>query len=43
MSISGHKTESAFMKYIKLTPEDKAIKMSEHPFFKNATALKKVD
>jgi integrase len=43
MSISGHKTESAFMKYIKLTPEDKAVKMSEHPFFKNATALKKVN
>lgn len=42
MSISGHKTETAFMKYIKVTPEQTAIKMSEHPFFKGATALKVV-
>ena len=42
MSISGHKTETAFMKYIKVTPEQVAIKMSEHAFFKGATALKVV-
>jgi len=40
MSISGHNTETAFMKYIKVTPEQVAIKMSEHIFFKGATALK---
>jgi len=43
MRISGHSTESAFMKYIKLSTQDVAIKMSEHPFFKGATALKRVD
>jgi integrase len=42
MSISGHKTETAFMKYIKATPEQVAIKMSEHIFFRGATALKVV-
>lgn len=35
MTISGHKTEKAFLTYIKRTPEQTAIKMSEHPFFKN--------
>jgi integrase len=41
MSISGHTTESSFMKYIKVTPEQVAIKMSEHPFFKgNSNNLK---
>ena len=40
MSISGHKTESAFMKYIKVTPEQVAIKMSVHPFFNNNSHLK---
>jgi integrase len=40
MSISGHKTESAFMKYIKVTPEQVAIKMSVHPFFTNNSHLK---
>ena len=40
MSISGHTTESSFLKYIKVTPEQVAIKMSEHPYFKNATSLK---
>jgi integrase len=42
MSISGHNTETAFMKYIKVTPEQVAIKMSEHIFFKGATALKAI-
>ena len=40
MSISGHNTEANFMKYLKVTPEQVAIKMSEHIFFKGATALK---
>ena len=42
MTISGHKTESAFMKYIKLSAQDVAIKMSSHPFFTGSTALKMV-
>ena len=43
MSISGHTTESSFMKYIKVTPEQVAIKMSEHPFFKgNSNNLRAV-
>lgn len=42
MSISGHKTESSFMKYIKVTPEQIATKMSEHKFFKGFVNLKVV-
>jgi integrase len=42
MSISGHNNETNFMKYIKVTPEQVAIKMSEHAFFKGSTALKVV-
>ena len=34
MSISGHTTEKAFLKYIKASPEEVAIKMSNHQFFK---------
>ena len=33
MQISGHKTETAFMKYIKVTKEQVAERMSIHPFF----------
>lgn len=33
MSISGHTTEKSFLTYIKRTPEQTAIKMSQHPFF----------
>jgi integrase len=42
MAISGHTTEKNFRKYIKVTAIERAVKMSEHPFFKNATALKVV-
>ena len=42
MSISGHTTESSFMKYIKVTPEQIATKMSEHKFFKGFVNLKVV-
>ncbi|MFA8298856.1 MAG: site-specific integrase [Hyphomicrobiales bacterium] len=35
MAISGHKTESAFKKYVKVTKEQHAEKMLDHPFFKN--------
>ena len=34
MEITGHKTESAFMKYIKISPEDNARKLMQHKFFK---------
>jgi integrase len=33
MQISGHSTESNFLKYIKLTKEQNARKLSTHPFF----------
>lgn len=33
MQISGHTTEKNFLKYIKVTAEQRAIKMSKHPFF----------
>lgn len=33
MRITGHKTESSFMKYIKITNEENAILMSQHKFF----------
>lgn len=40
MAISGHTTEKNFRKYIKVTAEQFAIKMSNHEFFKNGSALK---
>lgn len=43
MSISGHRTEKDFLRYIKLTKKDIAVKMSTNPFFSGASALKKVD
>ncbi len=36
MKITGHKTESAFMKYIKMSAKDNAKKMQLHPFFNMA-------
>lgn len=40
MAISGHTTEKNFRKYVKVSPEQVAIKMSEHTFFKDGSALK---
>lgn len=40
MAISGHTSEKEFLKYIKVTPEQRAIKISKTRFFTNATALK---
>lgn len=40
MAISGHKSEKNFLLYIKVTPEQRAIKMSQSNFFTNATAIK---
>jgi integrase len=33
MKITGHKTESSFMKYIRISQEDNANKLVNHPFF----------
>jgi len=33
MKITGHKTESAFMRYIQMSQEDNAISLLKHPFF----------
>lgn len=35
MKITGHKTERAFMQYIKITQEENANKLLNHPFFKS--------
>ena len=37
MKITGHKTESAFMKYIKMSAKDNAEKMQSHKFFNPLT------
>lgn len=34
MSLSGHTTEKNFLKYIKVSPEQRAVKMANHDFFK---------
>jgi len=33
MKITGHRTEKAFMTYIRITQEDNAYKLIEHPYF----------
>lgn len=33
MQTTGHRTAKAFLKYIKITPEDDANKLAHHPFF----------
>ena len=35
MKITGHKTEKAFMRYIRMTEEDNANKLMDSPFFNN--------
>jgi integrase len=35
MKITGHKTEKAFLKYIRISQEDNALKLIEHPYFRN--------
>ena len=42
MAISGHTSEKTFLKYIKITPEQHAIRMSKHSFFQGRTHLKAV-
>ena len=33
MKITGHKTEKEFMKYIKITEEESAMELMNHPYF----------
>lgn len=33
MKITGHRSEKAFLKYIRITPEQNASKLLDHPFF----------
>lgn len=40
MKITGHRTERSFMKYIRITKEDNARKLLEHPFFQPKSNLK---
>lgn len=40
MAITGHKTESAFLKYIKVTNKENARKLQLHPFFTQMTIAK---
>jgi len=40
MAITGHRTETAFLKYIKITPEENAQTLSKHPFFNQSKLLK---
>jgi len=39
MKITGHRTERAFLKYIKISQEDNAKKLRQHPFFSNLKAI----
>ena len=40
MKFTGHKTESAFMKYIRMSPKDNAIKLQSHKFFTQMSVVK---
>lgn len=39
MKISGHKTEREFLKYIKVSKEETAILLSDHPYYKQPIKL----
>lgn len=43
MAISGHKTTDSFMKYIKVSNEQKAIRMASNSFFNPSLVLKAVN
>ena len=40
MKITGHKTETSFMKYIKMSSKDNAMKLQSHRFFNPMTIAK---
>lgn len=33
MKMTGHKTEKSFLKYIRVTPEENAVNIAQHPYF----------
>ena len=35
MKITGHRTEKAFLRYIRISQEDNARKLAEHPYFES--------
>jgi len=37
MRMTGHKTETSFMKYIKISNDEVAVRMADHPFFKGSS------
>jgi integrase len=41
MKISGHKTEREFLKYIKVTQEETAMRLADHPYFAGQKAKPK--
>lgn len=43
MAISGHSSEKIFLNYIKITADERALKIAENPFFNPKTKLKKVE
>jgi integrase len=42
MAISGHSSEKTFLNYIKITADERAVKIGENPFFKPKPKLKTV-
>ncbi len=37
IKLTGHKTETSFMKYIKVTAEETALRLIDHPFFRQSS------
>ena len=40
MKITGHKTEKSFLRYIRISPEENARKLADHPYFSANSNLK---
>jgi hypothetical protein len=40
MKITGHKTEKSFLRYIRISPEENAKKLAEHPYFQDPSKLR---
>ena len=43
MKLTGHKTEEAFLRYIKISQEDNALKLMDHPYFSQEKPTKEND
>jgi len=43
MKITGHRTEKAFLRYIKISQEDNALKLMDHPYFSQEKPIKEND